>query len=226
MTSSAQPLQTLIVEHNPNNQAMDSAVIWLHGLGASYHDFEPIVPQLGLNQHLAVRFIFPQAPNRPVTINGGMSMPAWYDIIEMSLDRKVDVAQIQISAEQVTQLIQEQITQGIDSNRIILAGFSQGGAVVYHTGLSYPKPLAGLLCLSTYLATPHQITYHPANQNTPIKIDHGTHDPVVPAILAQQAYKLLQSQGYDVNFSTFSMAHQVCMPQIHQIGEWLNDLLG
>lgn len=220
------PLQTLIVEHNPTNQAIDSVVIWLHGLGASYHDFKPVVPQLGLSTDLAVRFIFPQAPNRPVTINGGMSMPAWYDILEMNLDRKVDVAQIQTSAEQISELIEEQIAQGIDSSRIVLAGFSQGGAVVYHTGLSYPKPLAGLLCLSTYLATAHQLTYHPANQHTPIKIDHGTHDPVVPAILGEQAYKLLQNKGHDVSWHTFPMAHQVCMPQIHQIGEWLNELLG
>lgn len=219
-------LKTLIVEHNPKNQSIDSAVIWLHGLGASYHDFEPVVPQLGLGNDLAIRFIFPQAPNRLVTINNGMSMPAWYDILEMSLDRKVDVAQIQTSAEQISQLIEEQIANGIDSHRIVLAGFSQGGAVVYHTGLSYPKPLAGLLCLSTYLATGHKLTYHPANQNIPIKIDHGTHDPVVPAILAEQAYKLLQNKGYDVSLHSFTMAHQVCMPQIHQIGEWLNDLLG
>lgn len=220
------PLKTLIVEHNPKSQSIDSAVVWLHGLGASYHDFEPVVPQLGLDKNLAVRFIFPQAPNRPVTINGGMVMPAWYDILEMNLDRKVDVAQIQTSAEQISELIEQQISQGVDSSRIVLAGFSQGGAVVYHTGLSYAKPLAGLLCLSAYLATAHQLTYHPANQNTPIKIDHGTHDPIVPAVLAEQAYKFLQSKGYDVSLHPFAMAHQVCMPQIHQIGEWLNELLG
>lgn len=218
-------LNCVIVEHNPNNQPINKAVIWLHGLGASGHDFEPIVPELGLAQDLAVRLVFPHAPQRPVTINGGYVMPAWYDILEMSLDRKVDVAQIHESAQQIRELIAEQVKQGVAEENIVIAGFSQGGAVAYHTALSHPQKLAGLLALSTYLATTEQIAYSDANKQIPVKIDHGTHDPVVPVVLGEQASQTLQAKGYDVSYSTYPMAHQVCLPQIQAIGAWLNKVL-
>ncbi len=218
-------LECVIVEHNPQNKAINHAVIWLHGLGASGHDFEPVVPQLGLNDDLAVRFVFPHAPQRPVTINGGFVMPAWYDILEMTLDRKIDVAQIEESAQQICELIRQQNELGVPTENIVIAGFSQGGAVAYHTALSYPEKLAGLLTLSTYLATNDVIDYSDANKQLPIKIDHGTHDPVVPEVLGQRATAELKTKGYDVIYSTYPMAHQVCMPQILAIGSWLNDRL-
>ena len=218
-------LDAVIVEHNPSQKKVDRSVIWLHGLGASGHDFEPIVPQLGLNNDMAVRFIFPHAPKRPVTVNGGMVMPAWYDIMEMSLERKVDVAQIETSAQQIQDLISREIEQGVSPEHIVIAGFSQGGAVAYHVALGYPERLAGLMTLSTYLATNDNIDYSAANKDMPILIEHGSHDPVVPVILGEQAQQLLESKGYHVSYNTYPMAHQVCMPQIKNIGQWLNTVL-
>lgn len=223
MTTNVLPYVEVI--HNPCNHPIDAAVIWLHGLGANGHDFEPIVPELGLPDNLAIRFIFPHAPARSVTINGGMVMPAWYDIYELSINRNIDVPQIEASSQQIANLIQQQLDTGMTSERIIIAGFSQGGAVAYHTALSYPKKLAGLLALSTYLATQEQITYHPANLHLPISIMHGTQDPVVPEVLGQMATKALTEKGYQAQYHTYPMAHQVCMPQIVQIGQWFNQLL-
>ena len=218
-------LDAVIVEHNPSQKQIDRAVIWLHGLGASGHDFEPVVPQLGLANDMAVRFVFPHAPNIPVTINGGMVMPAWYDILEMSLERKVDIAQIERSAQQIRDLIQREIERGVDPKNIVITGFSQGGAVAYHVALGYPQRLAGLMTLSTYLATNDSLSYSDINKDLPILIEHGTHDPVVPVVLGQQAQQLLTDKGYEVEYNTYPMAHQVCMPQIQNIGKWLNKVL-
>lgn len=218
-------LEIVTVEHNPSNKPIDRAVIWLHGLGASGHDFEPVVPQLGLDDNMAVRFIFPHAPQIPVTINGGMVMPAWYDILEMSLERKIDVTQIERSAQQIRDLIQREIERGVKPEHIVIAGFSQGGAVAYHVALGYPQRLAGLMTLSTYLATNDNLEYSNINKGLPILIEHGVQDPVVPVVLGQQAQQLLTDKGYDVEFNTYPMAHQVCMPQIQNIGKWLNKVL-
>lgn len=219
-------LDCVVVEHNPSQKKIDRAVIWLHGLGANGHDFEPVVPQLGLNNDMAVRFSFPHAPNRPVTINGGMVMPSWYDILEMSLERKVDVAQIEHSAQQIRDLIQREIERGVEPKNIVVAGFSQGGAVAYHVALGYPQRLAGLMTLSTYLATDDSLNYSDINKDLPILIEHGIQDPVVPVVLAQQAQQILKDKGYAVEYNTYPMAHQVCMPQIQNIGKWLNKVLG
>ena len=218
-------LDCVITEHNPAQKDIDRAVIWLHGLGASGHDFEPVVPQLGLSDDMAVRFVFPHAPKRAVTINGGMVMPAWYDILEMSIERKVDVAQIEASSQQIQDLIRREIERGVAPEHIVIAGFSQGGAVAYHVALGYPERLAGLMTLSTYLATNDNIDYSVANKDMPILIEHGTHDPVVPVILGEQTNQLLSDKGYDVTYRTYPMAHQVCMPQIQNIGQWLNAVL-
>lgn len=220
-----QYLDCVIVEHNPSNKSIDKSVIWLHGLGASGHDFEPVVPELGLDPQLAVRFVFPHAPRIPVTVNGGMVMPAWYDILEMSLDRKVDVVQIEKSAAAIRDLIQREIERGVNPENIVIAGFSQGGAVAYQTALTYPQRLAGLLTLSTYLAVEDTSNYTAINKDLPIKIDHGTQDPVVPVVLGQRANETLTNQGYQVEFNTYPMAHQVCLPQIKAIGQWLNKVL-
>ncbi|MGM8871586.1 alpha/beta hydrolase [Psychrobacter sp. 2Y5] len=218
-------LDVVTVEHNPTNKPIDRAVIWLHGLGASGHDFEPVVPQLGLSKDMAVRFIFPHAPQIPVTINGGMIMPAWYDILEMSLDRKIDVTQIEKSSQQIRDLIQREIERGVKPEHIVIAGFSQGGAVAYHVALGYPQRLAGLMTLSTYLATNDSLSYSDINKDLPVLIEHGVQDPVVPVVLGQQAQQLLTDKGYNVEYHTYPMAHQVCMPQIQNIGKWMNKVL-
>ena len=218
-------LDAVVVEHNPTQKKIDRAVIWLHGLGASGHDFEPVVPQLGLADDMAVRFIFPHAPQRAVTVNGGMVMPAWYDILEMSLERKIDIAQIEESSQQIKNLISREIERGVLPEHIVIAGFSQGGAVAYHVALGYSQRLAGLLALSTYLATNDSINYSAANKDMPILIEHGTHDPVVPIVLSEQAQQVLSAKGYSVTYHTYPMAHQVCMPQIQNIGNWLNKVL-
>lgn len=211
--------------HNPNNLPVDRAVIWLHGLGANGHDFEPVVPELGLDGKHGVRFVFPHAPAIPVTINQGYVMPAWYDIFEMSLARKIDVVQIEQSAQRIRDLIAREIERGVSPEHIVLAGFSQGGAVAYHTALSYDKPLAGLLTLSTYLATKDSLQLSDANKQLNIAIHHGTHDNVVPEQLGRQAKDWLEAQGYQPSYHTYPMAHQVCLPQIKLIGQWLTTVL-
>ena len=216
-------LKYIELETAPNPTA---TVIWLHGLGANGHNFEPVVPELGLPGDLAVRFIFPHAPEIAVTINGGLVMPAWYDILERNIDRIVDQAQLTASAEAVVKLVEQEIERGIDSQRIILAGFSQGGAVAYHAALSYPKPLAGLLALSTYFATSDSIQLSEANKSLPIQIMHGSQDPVVPEALGQKAYQLLQQQGYSVDYKMYPIEHNVSMPEIKDIGGWLVERLG
>ena len=164
-----------------------ASVIWLHGLGADGNDFAPIVPELAIPEDLPIRFIFPHAPSIPVTINGGFVMPAWYDILEMDIDRKVDTKGLLESVESIKGFIDQELARGIESQRIVIAGFSQGGAVAYHLALSYDKPLAGLLAMSTYFATADSIVYSPANSTIPIEIHHGKYDPVVPEALAQKA---------------------------------------
>lgn len=218
------PFETVI--HNPKNKPITHAIIWLHGLGANGHDFVPIVPELGLSDELAVRFIFPHAPSIAVTINGGYVMPAWYDILEMNLDRKVDIDQICTSSERINDLIDDQIAQGVPSQNIIIAGFSQGGAVAYHNALTNTRPLAGLLALSTYLATAQEITQIPTNHAISININHGNFDDVVPSILGMQAKEKLISLGLTPEFHTYDMAHQVCIQQIKDIGGWINNLFG
>lgn len=203
----------------------ECAVIWLHGLGASGHDFEPIVPELKLPQELAVRFIFPHAPAIPVTINGGFVMPAWYDILEMDIERKVDTQQLLLSSTAVAQLIDREIERGINSQKIVLAGFSQGGAVAYQTALTYTKPLAGLLALSTYFMTADTIEPAPENQQLPIQIMHGTQDQIVPEQLGKKAEQVLLNKGYQTRYQHYPMEHQVCLEQIEDISSWLQSIL-
>ncbi len=208
------------------SDTIDSAVIWLHGLGANGHDFVPIVPELKLPESLGIRFVFPHAPSIAVTINGGMVMPAWYDIFEMSLERKIDTAQILASSAAIHQLIEREISNGIASERIILAGFSQGGAVCYQAALSYDKPLAGLMTMSTYFATDKSVTVNAANRALPIEIFHGTHDPVVPEALGRHAVAALQSKNFTPQYKTYPMEHAVCPQQINDISQWLQQRLG
>ena len=203
----------------------DAAVIWLHGLGADGNDFAPIVPELQLPQELKVRFIFPHAPQIPVTVNGGYVMPAWFDILEMDINRKVDTEQLTASAEKIRQFVDQEVERGIASNRIILAGFSQGGAVAYHLSLTHPDPLGGLLAMSTYFATSEVIEMHPANKDLVIQIQHGTYDPVVPETLGIQAAEKLRSLGYQLQYQNYPMDHSVCPQQIGHISEWFQQRL-
>lgn len=212
------------VEIEPKTPAT-AAVIWLHGLGADGNDFVPVARQLDLPPAAAVRFIFPHAPSMPVTINRGYVMPAWYDILEMSLDRKVDQTQLCASAAAVTALIEREVARGIDTQRIVLAGFSQGGAVAYEAALSYTKPLGGLLILSSYFATGETIVMNPANSSLPILIQHGSYDPVVPEMLGQRAYGQLRDKGYDVTYQRYPMEHTLCPQQVTAIGQWLKQVL-
>lgn len=203
----------------------DSTVIWLHGLGADGNDFAPIVPQLHLPEEAAIRFIFPHAPAMPVTVNGGYVMPAWYDIMEMEIDRKVDIDGLMTSAQAIEGFIDRELERGIDSRRIVIAGFSQGGAVAYQVALSHDKPLGGLLAMSTYLATADSLDYKAVNKGIPIAIQHGEHDPVVPEHLGRKAVSRLIKEGYRVSYRSYPMEHSVCPAQIGDISQWLQTVL-
>lgn len=212
------------VERETNNNP-DASIIWLHGLGASGNDFVPIVPELRLPENLGIRFIFPHAPTIPVTVNGGFVMRAWYDILEMEIDRKIDTEGLLASAREIEGFVDNELKRGIDSKRILIAGFSQGGAVAYQVALSHDKPLGGLLAMSTYFATSDSISHSGANSTIPIEIQHGTYDPVVPESLGQNAAHHLTQEGYSVNYRTYPIEHGVCPQQIEDISEWLQQLL-
>lgn len=211
------------VEIEPD-QSANRSVIWLHGLGADGNDFAPIVPLLHGPVSAHIRFVFPHAPQIPVTINGGMRMPAWYDILSMSIERQVDSEQLRASAQAVCDLIQREIERGVNAEHIVVAGFSQGGAVAYEAALSYPQRLGGLLALSTYLATHDSIQLSAANRQLPILIQHGSQDPVVPEALGKLAYNWLADKGYAAKYQSFPMQHQVCQEQIVAINQWLQEV--
>jgi len=202
-------------------------VIWLHGLGADGHDFEPIVPQLELSEELqaaGVRFIFPNAASRPVTINGGMSMPAWYDIKGMDLRRDQDKQGIADSSKRISDIIDAEIAAGRKPSEIILAGFSQGGAMALHVGLRYPQKLAGIMALSCYLLFPEQLETlaNPAAAGMDIFAAHGSQDPVVPYAAGKTAASHLSKLGYQVQWQVYTMAHAVCQQETKDIGAWLS----
>ncbi|HEB29000.1 MAG TPA: carboxylesterase [Porticoccus sp.] len=204
---------------------VDAAVIWLHGLGASGHDFVPIIPELNLPPGMAIRFVFPHAPSIPVTINGGMVMPAWYDILAMEMEREIDTEQIMASSRAVIDLVEREIARGIPSDRIVLAGFSQGGAVTYQAALSYDKPLAGLMALSTYFATHKTLIPNKANQDIPIHLFHGQQDQMVPELMAQHAREALEKLGHKPGYKTYPMGHEIHPQEIKDISEWLQQVL-
>ena len=202
------------------------SIIWLHGLGATASDFPPIVPELGLLPERTIRFIFPQAPERPITINGGMRMPGWYDIKGANIEDKQDAIGMAESQTMLDGLIEAQVASGIASENIILAGFSQGGAVTYFTGIRSQRKLAGLLTMSTYLPFDEatKAEQSGANLNTPIFASHGTHDQMVPLSMGQRSVDVLSELGYSVKWQSYPMEHQVVMPQIKDIGEWINQV--
>jgi phospholipase/carboxylesterase len=204
-----------------------ASVIWLHGLGADGHDFEPIVAELGDAPTRTVRYVFPHAPRIPVTINGGMVMRAWYDIADTDLSSRADESGVRASAGILETLIEEELDKGLESTRILLAGFSQGGAIALHTGLRYPKPLAGIMALSTYLPLEQAAgdERHQANCNTPIFLAHGSQDPVIPLALSEHSRRFLASLGYNVECHTYPMPHSVCPEEIRDIAVWLERVL-
>lgn len=208
----------------PPKSAHQYSVIWLHGLGADGHDFEDIVPTLHISATPTVHFIFPNAPVQPVTINGGMEMRAWYDILDMSLEHKVDTTGIYQSAELIGQLIQQELDKGIPSEHILLAGFSQGGVIALHAGLRYPQRLAGIIALSTYLPTVEQLKTERAavNNATPLFMGHGILDSVVSIESAKAAFDELHALGYNVTWHDYVMEHSVCVEEIQHISAFIN----
>ena len=209
-------------------EAATASVIWLHGLGADGHDFEPIVAELGEAVTRSVRYVFPHAPRIPVTINGGMVMRAWYDIADTDLANRADESGVRASAGIVEALIADELARGLDSTRILLAGFSQGGAIALHTGLRYGKTLAGILALSTYLPLQDQAAAElgEANRDIPIFLAHGSQDPVIPLALSERSRQFLAARGYRVQCHTYPMPHSVCPEEIRDIAVWLEQVLG
>ncbi len=204
------------------------SVIWLHGLGADGYDFEPIIPELELSSSYNIRFILPHAPTQPVTINGGVEMPAWYDILDAAkIDAQQDSKGIHQAADFITAFIENEISQGVVAEKIFLAGFSQGGAVALQTGLRYPKKLAGILALSTYLTLPDTLEseLHSANKNIPILMTHGEFDPVIPIAIGKYSCELIEKQGITIQWRQYPMEHAVIPEEISDISNWFKETI-
>jgi phospholipase/carboxylesterase len=209
------------------DKAPVAAVIWLHGLGADGFDFVPIVDELRLPATLPVRFIFPHAAPRPVTINNGYVMRAWYDIKGFGPERAEDDAGIRESEGVVKRYIEQEIAQGIPASKIVIAGFSQGGAIALQTGLRYQQRLAGVMALSTYLPLGASLATEAAaaNRDVPILMCHGVHDPIVPAQMGEASRDAMQGLGYCIEWHTYPMEHSVCMEEVVEISKWLQTRL-
>jgi phospholipase/carboxylesterase len=216
-------LDAIEIETGKNPAA---SVIWLHGLGADGNDFAPIVPQIRLPP-LAIRFVFPHAPIQPVTINGGMRMRAWYDITDGAI-RREDERGVRASQALIEALIAREKKRGTKAERLVLAGFSQGGAIALHTGLRHPERIAGIMALSTYVPVGEKLSAEAsaANRHVPILMAHGTYDPVIPLDRAEQSRALLESLGYPVEWREYGMPHSVCPEELADIGAWLGKALG
>jgi phospholipase/carboxylesterase len=217
-------LEALEVETAPSPEA---AVIWMHGLGADGHDFVDIPPILRLPESLAVRFVFPHAPLQPVTINGGMVMRAWYDVRPDAGTRREDEPGVRASQGHIEALIAREKARGVPAARLVLAGFSQGGAMALHTGLRHPDRLAGILALSCFLPMADRLVAEAgaANRDVPIFLAHGTQDPLIPLARARHAHDVLTGLGYPVEWHDYPMPHSVCDAEIRDIGAWLTHAL-
>jgi len=223
MHMTLQTLPHITVETAPHPTA---SVIWLHGLGADGHDFEPIVGELGLPSDLAVRFIFPHAPAMPVSINGNYIMPAWYDIKQTDLGVAHDAKGVHHSAASIQLLIDQEIMRGIPAHRIILAGFSQGAAMSLYVGLRQAEPLAGLMVLSGYMLLPDELqSISKVAVQTAIFMAHGVHDAVVPFELGESAFRQVQALGCKSAWHAYPMEHSVCPAEIVDMGKWISSLL-
>jgi phospholipase/carboxylesterase len=217
-------LQTVELE---TGRSPTAAVMWLHGLGADGHDFEPIVPELDLPDALAVRFVFPHAPMQAVTINGGAVMRAWYDVYALEGQRREDAAGVRASQSKVEELIAREKTRGIPAARLVLAGFSQGGAIALQTGLRHGERLAGIMALSTYLPVASTLAAEAsaANRAVPIFMAHGLDDPLIPIERAAMSRRQLEAAGYAIEWHEYPMAHAVCMEEIADVSAWLQRIL-
>jgi phospholipase/carboxylesterase len=215
------------VETEPATKATGS-IVWLHGLGADGHDFESLVPELRLPKDLPVRFVFPHADVRRVTINGGYPMRAWYDILALDRSMPQDAQGIRESAAQVRLLIAREKERGIREDRVVLAGFSQGGAIALYEGLRHPGRLAGIVALSTYLPLDDTLAAeaHPSSAALPIFMAHGTLDPTVPFSMGEASQRLLHARGHDVVWKTYPMGHSLCLEEIEDIRKFLLRVLG
>ncbi len=204
-----------------------ACVIWMHGLGADGNDFVPIVPELNLPTGHGVRFVFPNAPTMPVTINGGYVMRAWYDIVSAELDKRADEGGVRSSQALIEELIADQRSRGIAADRILLAGFSQGGVIALQTGLRHPEKLAGIMALSTYLACADSLGVEAsaANRQIPLFMVHGSMDPVIPVALAKLSKARLETHGYKVEWHEYGMPHSVCAEEIDDIAAFLKRVL-
>lgn len=213
-------LETVIIE---TSQPIQQSVIWLHGLGADGHDFAPIVPELNMPN---TRFIFPHAPHQPITMNNGYEMRAWYDLYGLTLQTKQDEAGMRAMQKEIESLIEAEIAQGIPANKIVLAGFSQGGAMAFFTGLRYTKKLAGILALSTYVSLKEKLANEaiPANKDIPIFMAHGTFDSIITLDTCQVSKKLLEDLGYQVEWHEYPMPHSVCAEEIEDIAHFLKQV--
>jgi phospholipase/carboxylesterase len=205
----------------------DAAVIWLHGLGADGNDFVPIVPELRLPPSLAVRFVFPHAPVRPVTINNGMAMRAWYDVLAADIASRADLAGVTASQQAVEALIAREVARGIPARRVVLAGFSQGGVIALHTGLRHRERLAGIVALSTYLVAADRLSDEAAgaNRDVPIFMAHGDADPMVRPAWGEASRHALEAAGYRVEWHTYRMQHAVVLEEIQAIGAFIARVL-
>lgn len=215
------------IEVNPSGKPA-ATIIWLHGLGADGHDFEAIVPELRLPDSLPVRFVFPHAPERAVTVNAGMIMRAWFDLIDLNLDaNSADKEQFSESVEMLEALIENELRSGSASDRIVLAGFSQGGAIALHTGLHFPKRLAGILAMSMHLPTirDRSAALSPANREVPIMMAHGQMDPLIPLARAIETRQELIRLGYAVSWHEYPIQHSVCAEEVADIRAWLLGVL-
>ena len=222
---SASVLEAIEIETAPSPRA---AVIWLHGLGADGHDFVPIIPELRLPPALALRFVFPHAPMRPVTINGGAVMRAWYDVVPAGGNRQEVEDGVRESQRRIEALIQREKARGVTSSSIVLAGFSQGGAMALQTGLRHAERLAGIMALSCFLPLADTVAAEgsAANRATSIFMAHGTHDPLIPLARGRQARDVLAGLGYRVTWREYSMPHSVCAEEIVAVARWLESALG
>lgn len=201
-------------------------VIWLHGLGADGHDFEPIVPELRLPADLPLRFVFPHAPVRPVTVNGGVPMRAWYDIVSLDATGRADAAGVRDSTNLLEALVSREQERGMASDRIVIAGFSQGGAVAINTALRAENRLAGLMALSTYIALPDEFAASKGNRELPVFMAHGSFDPMIPMRWGRASADRLIESGFEVEWHDYPMAHAVCPQEIQDIRAWLLKVFG
>jgi len=209
------PLETVTVETGPNPTF---SIIWMHGLGADGHDFEPLVPELLDKDMPPLRFVFPHAPVRPVTINNGYEMRAWYDIVGIDRRSAEDFSGMAASAQAISDLIKAENQRGVPTARIAIAGFSQGGAMALHLVTRYPEKFAGVIALSCYLPQSRELgSRHAANQSTPIFMAHGTQDPVVPYPLGDESRRLLEGSGYKVEWHSYPIPHALCEPEVAAI---------